>query len=104
MHEHAWAVCARFGQQAAEDPFPTCMLLAAPSRTALTSAALGAQRRSALGCPLGYQPSWKYCCTSAALPAAMGVAMLVPRSRPSTQVGCPDVLRTLSTLSSGRPS
>ena len=54
MHEYAWAVCARFGQQAAGAPLAICMLLAAPSRTALTSAALGAQRRSALGCPLDY--------------------------------------------------
>ena len=53
--------------------------------TALMRDADGAKAADAFGWPVGYQPSAKYCRTRVADPAAMGVAMDVPRSTERAQ-------------------
>ena len=65
-----------------------------PSSTAFIRAPLGCMLLAGVFTPVGYQPSWKYCCTRAALPAAMGVAMDVPLSRASTHSELPVVLQS----------
>ena len=69
-----------------------CKLVSAPSSTALSSGADGRYADAACGAPEGYQPSAKYCRTSARLPATMGVAMDVPRSIASAHVCKPSGL------------
>lgn len=61
------------------------VLPSAPISTALIRDADGANAAEAFGWPVGYQPSVKYCRTRVADPAAMGVAMDVPRSLESAQ-------------------
>ena len=64
----------------------------APSSTALSSGADGRKADAACGAPEGYQPSVKYCRTSARLPATIGVAIDVPRSIASAHVCGPSGL------------
>jgi hypothetical protein len=56
------------------------MLTAELIIAARSSAADGVKPFAEFSLPVGYQPSVKYCRTSAASPAAPGVAMLVPDS------------------------
>ena len=64
----------------------------APSSTALSSGAEGRNADAACGAPDGYQPSAKYCRTSARLPATTGAAMEVPRCIASAHVCAPSGL------------
>ena len=64
----------------------------APSSTALSSGAEGRNADAACGAPDGYQPSTKYCRTSARLPATTGAAMDVPRCIASAHVCAPSGL------------
>ena len=64
----------------------------APSSTALSSGAEGRKADAACGAPEGYQPSAKYCRTSARLPATTGAAMDVPRCIASAHVCAPSGL------------